>query len=141
MTPIEVAPARGVVDTNVIILMEHLDATELPEEIVLTTVTMAELSAGPHYTADPVERAARIERIHVAEALFETLPFDSRAARRYGQITAAVLAAGRNPRPRRVDLLIAAIASAHRLPLYTVNPKDFAGLEALLSVFPVTHPG
>ncbi|AHH21582.1 hypothetical protein NONO_c68150 [Nocardia nova SH22a] len=65
---------------------------------------------------------------------------DSRAARRFGNVVAAVLDAGRNPKPRRVDLMIAAIASVHEIPLFTVNPKDFSGLDGLLTVVPVTHP-
>ncbi|MFE1592378.1 type II toxin-antitoxin system VapC family toxin [Nocardia sp. NPDC058705] len=134
------APARGIVDTNVLILIEELDPTELPDELMISSVTMAELAAGPHYAAEPGERARRIERVQNAEAMFEPIPFDTRAARRFGHIVAAVLAAGRNPRPRRIDLMIASIASANRLPLFTVNPQDFAGLSELLSVVPVTHP-
>ncbi|GEM34001.1 hypothetical protein NN3_50080 [Nocardia neocaledoniensis NBRC 108232] len=135
-----VEPSRGLVDTNVVILFDELDPAELPEEIVVSSITMAELASGPHYTTDAGERAVRIERLQNAEALFDPLPFDTRAARRFGHLIAAVLATGRNPKPRRVDLLIAAIASTHRLPLYTVNPKDFAGLEALVDLRPVTHP-
>ncbi|MFD6393246.1 type II toxin-antitoxin system VapC family toxin [Nocardia sp. NPDC060259] len=132
---------RGLVDTNVVILVDELDPAELPEEIVVSSITMAELAAGPHYTTDAGERAVRIERLQNAEALFDPLPFDTRAARRYGHVIAAVLTAGRNPKPRRVDLLIASIASVHRLPLYTVNPKDFTGLEGLVELRAVTHPG
>ncbi|MFD4462377.1 type II toxin-antitoxin system VapC family toxin [Nocardia sp. NPDC058480] len=133
-------PARGVVDTNVLILIDELDPAELPDELMISAVTMAELAAGPHYAAEPGERARRIERVQNAEALFEPIPFDARAARRFGHVVAAVLASGRNPRPRRIDLLIASIASANRLPLFTVNPQDFAGLSELLTVVPVTHP-
>ncbi len=134
------APARGIVDTNVLILVEELDPAELPDELMISSVTMAELAAGPHFAAEPGERARRIERVQNAEAMFEPIPFDTRAARRFGHIVAAVLAAGRNPRPRRIDLMIAAIASVNRLPLFTVNPQDFAGLGELLTVVPVTHP-
>ncbi|MFD3596715.1 type II toxin-antitoxin system VapC family toxin [Nocardia sp. NPDC058640] len=134
------APARGIVDTNILILIEELDPTELPDELVISSVTMAELAAGPHYSTEPGERARRIERVQNAEAMFEPIPFDTRAARRFGHIVAGVLAAGRNPRPRRIDLMIASIASANRLPLFTVNPQDFAGLSELLTVVPVTHP-
>ncbi len=128
------------VDTNVLILAELLDPAELPPEVVLSAVTMAELAAGPHYATNAAERARRIERLQNAEANFEPLPFDSRAARRFGNVVAAVLDSGRNPKPRRVDLMIAAIASVHGLPLFTVNPEDFAGLSGLLTVVAVTHP-
>ncbi|MGY4099613.1 PIN domain-containing protein [Nocardia sp. R16R-3T] len=131
---------RGLVDTNVLILIDSVDPGELPAEIVISSMTMAELAAGPHFTTDPGERARRIERVQNAEALFEPLPFDTRAARRYGHVVAAVLAAGRNTKPRRIDLMIAAIASAHGLPLFTVNPSDFVGLDDLVTLSPVTHP-
>ncbi|WP_067545875.1 type II toxin-antitoxin system VapC family toxin [Nocardia crassostreae] len=131
---------RGLVDTDVLILIDAVDPDELPAEILTSSITMAELAAGPHFTTDPAERARRIERIQNAEALFEPVPFDARAARRYGHIVAAVLAAGRNPKPRRIDLMIASIASVHGLPLFTVNPADFAGIEHLVTLCPVTHP-
>jgi predicted nucleic acid-binding protein len=134
------APRRGLIDTNVVIFGSSLDPAELPEETVISAVTMAELAAGPHYTADPVERAVRIERVQRAEAQYEPLPFDTAAARRYGHVIASVIATGRNPKPRKNDLMIAAIASVHRLSLYTVNPDDFAGLDGLVTVMPVTHP-
>lgn len=134
------AQERGLVDTNVLILIELLDPDELPVEMAISSLTMAELAAGPHYTDNPDERAQRIERLQNAEALFEPIPFDTRAARRYGQIVSSVLAAGRNPKPRRIDLMIAAIASAHGLPLYTVNPDDFRGLDGLVTLVKVTHP-
>ncbi|MFD7843838.1 type II toxin-antitoxin system VapC family toxin [Nocardia sp. NPDC059764] len=137
MSPV---PVRGLVDTNVLILLEALDPDELPAELVVSAVTMAELAAGPHFATEPGERASRIERLQNAEALFEPLPFDTRAARRFGHVVASVLAAGRNPKPRRVDLMIAAIASVHGLPLFTVNPDDFTGLTGLVDVQKVTHP-
>ncbi|WP_067567927.1 type II toxin-antitoxin system VapC family toxin [Nocardia acidivorans] len=133
-------PERGLVDTNVIILIDGLDPQELPSELMVSSVTMAELAAGPHYAKDTAERARRIERLQNAEALFDPLPFDTRTARRFGNIVAAVLDAGRNPKPRRIDLMIAAIASVHGLPLFTVNPDDFADLADLLTVCAVTHP-
>lgn len=134
------AGVRGLVDTNVLILLDRLDRAELPQETLISSITMAELAAGPHYAVDAAERAVRIERVQNAEALFEPLPMDTRAARRFGHVVASVLAVGRNPKPRRIDLMIASIASANGLPLYTVNPKDFAGLENLVEICTVSHP-
>jgi len=51
-----------------------------------------------------------------------------------------VIAAGRKPRRRIADLMIAAVAVAEELPLFTTNPGDFAGLDDLLVVVPVTRP-
>ncbi|GAB3880092.1 hypothetical protein GCM10029964_033690 [Kibdelosporangium lantanae] len=62
------------------------------------------------------------------------MPFDRDAATRYGTLVALTLATKRDPKPRRMDLLIAAIASAHGLPLYTRNADDFSGLHDMLTV-------
>ncbi len=123
--------------------LERLRARDLPHEVCVSAVTMAELAAGPHATADPQQRALRIERLQGAEATFDQLPFDLAAARAYGRVYAAVTAAGRSARGRRtLDMLIAATSLARELPLYTRNPDDFAGLEQLLEVVAVQHsPG
>ena len=118
--------------------LDSLKAGDLPEQLAIAAVTMAELAAGPHATADPLERARRQERLQRAEATFDPLPFDADAARAYGRVYAAVAATGRKARDRRaVDLMIAATAVALQLPLYTRNPANFAGLEGLLDVVPV----
>jgi hypothetical protein len=51
--------ARGIVDTSVVIELERIDPNHLPVELALSAVTLAELAAGPHATADPEERARR----------------------------------------------------------------------------------
>ena len=112
-----------------------LDPGSLPEEIAVSAITMAELAAGPHATDDPDERARRQDRLQRAEAAFDPLPFDASAARAYGRVYAAVLAAGRKARgARAVDLMIAATALAAGLPLVTRNPADFRALHDLLQI-------
>jgi len=128
---------RGLIDTNILISLAALDRDQLPDEMALSAVTLAELSAGPHHTEDPVDRARRMSVLQHAEATFEPLPFDAKAARAFGLVTAAVLAAGRRPRRRLADLMIASIAAAARVPLYTTNPADFRGLEHLVTIIPV----
>jgi predicted nucleic acid-binding protein len=129
---------RGILDTSVVIDLERLDASELPREIAVTSITMAELAAGPHATSEVVERARRQDRLQRAEAAFDPLPFDAAAARAYGRIFAAVVAQGRKARgARAVDLLIAAVAAAVELPLCTRNPDDFSGLDDLVTVVAV----
>jgi predicted nucleic acid-binding protein len=95
---------------------------------------LGELSFGPHATDDPVKRAGRVAVLQHVEATFDPLPYDTGAARLFGQICAAVRAAGREPRGRASDLMIAATAASNELPLYTANPDDFKGAEALLRV-------
>jgi len=131
---------RGLIDTNVVVYLAALDAADLPDEMVISAVTLADLSAGPHHAGDPAERARRVSVLQHAEATFEPLPFDTEAARTFGLVSAAVLAAGRKPRRRMADLMIASIAIANRLPLYTTNPGDFGGLADLARVVAVRRP-
>lgn len=127
--------ARGILDTSVVIDLERLDPSVLPREVAVTSITMAELAAGPHATSDPDERARRQDRLQRAEAAFDPIPFDAAAARAYGRIYAAVVSRGRKARgARAVDLLIAAVAAAAELPLCTRNPDDFSGLDDLVTV-------
>ncbi len=116
----------------------RLDPADLPTEVAVSAITLAELAAGPHATSDPTERARRQDRLQRAEATFESLPVDGAVARAYGRIYAAVAEAGQKARGRRAfDLLIAATALAAELPLYTRNPSDFQVLAGLLEVVPV----
>jgi len=140
---------QGMLDTNILILRRWIDHDELPDEMAISAITLAELSAGAHEVRgndeqdsydEHAERARRLEVLQRVESEFEPVPFDSEAARIYGRITAAVIASGRKPRRRVVDMMIASTAIAERLPLFTTNPDDFAGLEALVSIVPVTRP-
>lgn len=129
---------RGIIDTSVVIDLESLDPAVLPREIAVSSITLAELAAGPHATGDAKERARRQDRLQRTEAAFDPLPFDSEAARAYGRVYAAITSGGRKARgPRALDLLIAATACASDLPLYTRNPDDFRGLGDLLNVVAV----
>jgi predicted nucleic acid-binding protein len=126
--------AAAVVDTSIIAALKLYDPLELPETILVTAVTLGELSFGPHATDDPVKRAGRVAVLQHVEAAFDPLPYDQAAARLYGQICAAARAAGRQPRKRSSDLMIAATAASNQLPLYTANPNDFKGAESLVEV-------
>ncbi len=128
-------PRRGLLHTSVVIDFERLDPAKLPLEIAVSTLTIAELAAGPHATADLQERARRQDRLQRVEAVFDPVPFDAEAARAYGRVSAAIVAVGRKARgPRAVDLLIAATASAAGLPLYTRNGDDFEGLQDVVDI-------
>ncbi len=130
MTVHEVA----VVDTSVIAAIRLYELSELPDNMLVTAVTLGELSHGPHATDDPAKRARRVAVLQHVEATFDPLPYDQGSARLYGQICAAVRAAGRQPRKRASDLMIAATAASNDLPLYTANPDDFKGAEGLVEV-------
>jgi tRNA(fMet)-specific endonuclease VapC len=123
---------RGVLDTSTVILLPQLDdATALPAEPLITTVTLAELSVGPLVARDERERASRQAQLQQAEADFTPLPFDTAAARAFGQVAAALRRSGRKASARAYDAMIAATAVANELPVYTANPDDFHGIEGL----------
>lgn len=122
----------GVLDTCAYIDLDVLSPEDLPVRPELTAVTFAELQQGVAMAKDPAARAARIEKLGAAVADFDALPFDGDAAARYGTLVALTIAAKRDPRPRRMDLMIAAIASVRGLPLYTRNADDFKGLENMV---------
>ena len=125
---------RGLVDTSVVIGLESIEPANLPVELAVSAITMAELAAGPHATADPAERARRQDRLQRTEATFDPLPVDAGVARVYGRVYAAVCATGRKTRGRRLaDLLYRRHGSVGAsLPWYTRNPDDFGGLAELL---------
>lgn len=128
---------RGVLDTSVVIDLETLPEGLLPIYSAIAAVTLAELAAGLHTANDPAEQGARLLRLQVVEANFDALPFDAAAARHYGHLVSLAVAAGQSPRPRRLDLMIAATAVANGLPLYTRSARDFRAVAASMMLVEV----
>lgn len=120
-----------VLHTSAVIDLEHLDPNDLPDEPVITAITLAELSVGPLVAKDDLGRARRQARLQAVEASFDPLPFDASAARTFGQVAAALRAAGRKPAARAYDAMIAATAMSAGLGVWTRNPEDFTGIEGL----------
>ena len=136
---------QGLLDTNILILRRRLSAEDLPAEMAISAVTLAELAAGVHLVRGDdaearAERARRTDVLQRAEGEFDPIPFDGEAARAFGRISAAVRATGRAPRRRMADMMIASVAAANGLPLFTTNPDDFTGLAGLVTVVPVRRP-
>ena len=127
----------GLLDTSVVIDWHDPEVVAgLPDQMAISAITLAELSAGPLLAATPAEAARRQARLQEVESRLEPLAFDG-AASELGLVVAAVVEQGRRPRSRLADLLIAATAHAHGLDLYTRNGADFAGLEGLVRVVAV----
>lgn len=125
-------PRQGILDTSTVILLKRLeDAALLPAEPLITAVTLGELAVGPLVVGDESERASRQAHLQQAEAAFEPLPFDVAAARAFGQVSASLRRGGRKAKARTFDAMIAAIALANGLPIYTCNPDDFDGIDDL----------
>ncbi len=133
MTPVH---ERVLLDTSVVIDYPASAVAAQASTAAVSTITLAELSYGLH-TADPLLNAAREQRYHWITMTFDPIPFDTRAARIYGALCATVRAVGRDPKPRRFDLLIAAVAVALNIPLITRNGADFMGIHDSLTVIAV----
>lgn len=127
----------GLLDTYAYIDLDMIDPASLPAIPEISAITLAELHQGVAVAKDPATRAARVEMLSAATADFDALPFDGEASSRYGSLVALTIAAGRDPRPRRMDLMIAAVASTNGLALYTRNAGAFKGLEIALAIVAV----
>lgn len=126
---------RALLDTSVAIALGDISPELLPINTAISTLTLAELTVGPYAVSDELERAKRQVRVQRFESGVDALPFDANCARSYGSIYVATTAVGRKPRGSRItDLMIAATALAHDLPLYTMNGKDLRGLEDLIEI-------
>ena len=138
----EPARPKGLLDTSVVIELYSVGPLAfggpLPDVAAVSTITLAELASGPISASTPVEHASRLDVLLRARAGFDALPFDADAARAYAKVYAGTIEAGREPRgARTTDLLIAAVALANDLPLYTCNEADFAHLRDLIAVVAV----
>lgn len=132
---------HGLLDTNTLILLRELaDPSQLPDEPLISTITLSELSVGPLIADSPQEREARQAHLQQAEADFDPLPFDEAAARAFGQVAASLRRAGRKAAARAYDAMLAAIAIANGLAVYTCNPDDFVGIDGL-EVVPIDLRG
>ncbi|MGW0251010.1 type II toxin-antitoxin system VapC family toxin [Nocardia goodfellowii] len=127
----------GLLDTCVLIDADTIEDATLPIRPKISTVTLAELGLGIAMATTPAALAIRTERLLAIEHTFDALPFCTAAARRFTSMTKLVVASGRNPKPRKMDLMIAAIASANDLPLFTRNADDFKALDPLLTLVAV----
>jgi len=119
------------VDTSTVIVLDQLDREHLPEETLISAVTLAELSVGPLVATDEKERSVRQARLQQVEADLDPLPFDASSARAFGRVSASLRRAGRKTTARTYDAMIAATAMANDLPIYTCNPADFSGVDGL----------
>ncbi len=126
------APRRGILDTSTFVNLWRLpDAEALPDEPMISAVTLAELAVGPLVAQDDDERARRQAHLQWAEADFAPIPFDAEAARAFGAVAASLRETGRKVTARTFDALIAATAIANGLPVHTCNPGDFGGINRL----------
>ncbi|HEU4462388.1 MAG TPA: type II toxin-antitoxin system VapC family toxin [Solirubrobacterales bacterium] len=132
MTELRSGHPRAILDTSALLLLDRISSVEnLPRVPLITALTLAELSVGPLVAKNEVERARRVAHLQRVEATFRPLPFDVEAARAFGGVAASLRQAGRKVAARRWDAMIAAIALANGLPVYTCDARDFEGIDGL----------
>jgi len=122
--------SRALLDTSV--LIGARDPGEL--EGAISAASLAELHFGALVASDPDERARRSQRLGVIEATFEPLPVDAPVAREWGRLAAAVAERGAQPRRRAIDLVIAATANVHGVPMLAADTADLAIIDDLVDV-------
>jgi toxin FitB len=132
------ARVRTILDTSVLVAGLH---QSLPGDLAVSTVSLAELHFGVLVARSAEARALRLRRLGEVERAFEPIPVDEAVARGYGRAASAVAATGRSPRPRSLDLLIAATAVAHSARLATLNAIDLRGVENLVEVLDLGSSG
>lgn len=122
--------SRFLLDTSVLI------GSQAPGELegAISSASLAELHFGVLVTSDEEERARRAQRLGVIEATFDPLPVDAAVAREWGRLAAAVVERGGKPRRRAMDLVIAATANVHAVPLLTANAEDFSIVADLVTL-------
>lgn len=125
---------KAVLDTSVVIAT---DLGPLEGDLAVSAITFAELHFGVLVARQRAVRAERLRRLLVLQRTFDAIPVDAAVAASYGIVASAVVDAGRQPRARSMDLLIAATAHAHSARLYTRNLADFLGLEGMVEVIAV----
>jgi tRNA(fMet)-specific endonuclease VapC len=132
MNDLRRAHQRAILDTSALIFIDRIPSVELlPRVPMITAISLAELSVGPLVVRSDIERARRIAHLQRVEATFSPIPFDDEAARAFGGVAASLRQAGRKVAARRNDAMIAAIALAKELPVYTCDARDFEGIDGL----------
>ncbi len=132
MTTIE--PRRALLDTSILIDFPAAQVADVADVVAVSAVSVAELHFGVAAARDPLTQLRRRQRVQLILERFDVLPFDAVTAEYYGVLATLVRERGRNARPRRMDLQIAATAARHNLTLLTRNGDDFAGLESAVRV-------
>lgn len=122
---------KAILDTSVLL---GSPVEQIEGDIAISAASLAELHFGVLVARSPEVRAERLRRLAVIERTFDALSVDQAVARAYGRIAAAVVAVGRQPRVRTMDLLIAATAAAHDARLYTRNADDLVGLQGIVDI-------
>ena len=125
---------RTILDTSLLIA-DHIPP--LQGEMFISVASIAELHQGVLSVANETERARRLTRFSDVVSTFETIPITQAVAASYGELAAATIRAGGQPRGRVMDLFIAATAHAHQAKLATADFADVEHLSDLIEIIPI----
>ena len=124
------------IDTSVAIAVERQGKSveEIQERmgsdaVAVAAITASELLHGIHRADTAVRRERRLRHIEDILNSVSVLPFDLDTARIHARIWADLAARGQLIGAH--DLIIAATALAHELPIVTLNPGHFERVEGL----------
>lgn len=124
-----------VLDTNICVYFLNGIFPSIAEEmsrnasadLAITSITAAELFYGAFHSAKPDRN---LEALELFFSDLQIFPFDSIAAREFGEMKERARRTGKLPGP--FDLLIASIVLTLGYTLVTHNVKEFSMLEGLL---------
>jgi predicted nucleic acid-binding protein len=121
--------SHALADTSLFIALEQGRPMlgDPPAELLVSWITIAELRAGVLQANTPTERSLRAVTLHQATEL-HPLPVDRAVALAWARLRAALREIKRSLLGN--DLLIAATAIAHGLPLVTQD-RDYADVPGL----------
>lgn len=129
----------GLLDTSVFIARESgRTVAKLPQRVAISVITIGELQLGVLNAADAVIRARRADTLALARAA-DPIPISEAVMVSWARLVADCRAAGVHGAVKLTDVLIAATAIEHGLPVVTQD-ADFdriAGACPALSVIKV----
>ncbi len=121
---------RYCIDTNIIIDFFRGDHTIQSKmqgnKFCINVLILCELYKGAYLAAHPKEALSFVEEF--AQSV-EILDFNTESCEIFGELHAGLTKKGKQT--QEIDLMIASIAIAHRVPLITRNKKDFVNIPGL----------
>jgi hypothetical protein len=120
---------RAIADTSVFVAQElGRELGELPEQVAVSVITVAELELGVLRARDTQTRARRLATLARVRGAYALLAIDPQTASCFARLAAGELEAGR--KIRNHDTWIAACAMRHGVAVITQD-EDFTSYSAI----------
>ncbi len=128
---------RTILDTSVVVGSRP---PEVPGELAISAVTLAELHYGVLRARSAGERSDRLRRLTAVEREFDALPVDEAVAASYGHLAALLHERGLQAHSPGLGLLVAATAHAHDARVCTQAPEELRDLTGVIEVVTPEQP-